>query len=427
MKKIITSVFLFFVLISFVYAGTLGPGPMDQFGKILSGWNNMGGGWWHNGSYYSNNSGTIQAYTSNEFGALMNTSSAVSIAGLEDSVSGCTGFEVKTACHPEWAEALANCVSGSLSPSGNMCTPSNVNTQKVTQVVSVCSSTNMSGPCRPARVNSYASSYVAKKAETIGRSQGYTVSCTVEKLGFGGIGTDTNTNLDYYYNNLCTVNGSTGHSAEILADTSNWSSLSFTNTTTGNNSSGQNQNQTTGGGAQTGGVSTGQTAAIPINYSNPKVTNQMTDYITSALNKALSQLQNLQNQLNMELIQSGVISSSQTATETTSTVPVINLTLGDGLKNATYSVGDSIVYKVTMENVDSVNSYYNTIPKDSCVGGSVSGEQKSWIVRATAPLSVFNAPVEACQAGATYVISVVGTNKKSGLIDASSISVYIRP
>ena len=109
------------------------------------------------------------------------------------------------------------------------------------------------------------------------------------------------------------------------------------------------------------------------------------------------------------------------------TNPSVNITHNNGQKIGTYSTGDTINYKVDMINVDSVASYYNTIPSDTCSGGPTGGEQKPWVINSVAITNSFDAEVKPCQAGATYIITVIGTNRTSGKIDASSISVYIRP
>ncbi len=109
------------------------------------------------------------------------------------------------------------------------------------------------------------------------------------------------------------------------------------------------------------------------------------------------------------------------------TDPVVNLVVGNNNKIAIYSVGETIPYTVTMTNVNSVSSFYNTIPKDTCVGGSTNGEQKPWIVSFPVSNSVLSETVKSCQAGSTYIISVIGTNTTTGKISASSVSVYIRP
>lgn len=54
------------------------------------------------------------------------------------------------------------------------------------------------------------------KATAQGQALGYTMSCKVEQLGLGGF-TDPTSGKDYILNPVCTVNGSTGHGAYLLA------------------------------------------------------------------------------------------------------------------------------------------------------------------------------------------------------------------
>lgn len=56
----------------------------------------------------------------------------------------------------------------------------------------------------------------ADKAEAQGRALGYNIECNVERLGLGGF-VDPTSNQDYILNGVCTVNGSTGHGAYLLA------------------------------------------------------------------------------------------------------------------------------------------------------------------------------------------------------------------
>lgn len=55
----------------------------------------------------------------------------------------------------------------------------------------------------------------ADKATDQGTARGYKMSCSVTSVGLGGF-TDPNTNLDHYYNAVCTVNDRPGHGAYTL-------------------------------------------------------------------------------------------------------------------------------------------------------------------------------------------------------------------
>lgn len=415
-------------------------------------------------------------------------------AKTPDPESGCTGFETTAYCHPEWTLAMSNCVPGSFSANDSTCVTINPDLLKIMPKVSVCSPTNTAGPCRPERVNPYAAGTIAKQAENMGEQLGYTISCEASKTSLG-FGLDGNTNLDYFMNSLCTINGQSGFSAELLVSSpSNWTVLAtelksleaskvcgiykvvywnpdgsykcinspaYTDTCVGAENA-LKFNYVTKQPCTP--VTTPTTPTVPTTpavtpSSQTGISSNTSSYIKNLYSVLNNMIANLKNQLGM--VQTGqaapqttasyVSSVSQTLngiisnlkgqlnsidTEQTTTgiitvqtgasAPLVELTLGNGLKSGTYSVGDTINYQVKMQNVDLVSSYYNTIPKDTCVGGSISGEQKPWVIKTVSSLSNFNAKVEQCQAGSTYVITVVGTNKTSGQIVASSVSVYIK-
>ncbi|MCL5795710.1 MAG: hypothetical protein M1338_05150 [Patescibacteria group bacterium] len=375
-----------------------------------------------------------------------------------DLISGCTGFESSAICRPEWIDAQIGCLTNSYNSTNHTCTKI-INGSS--QTIAVCDAGNTTGPCRPSRVNATAAANDASRAETILRNHGYTdVSCVSTRESWAAIGYDTNTGLQYYYNSLCTVNGKSGISAELLVNNTESALRDTDNYVNGKSSVVSSTNNTpTAPIAPT--VPSGQ---IPVNQNyisyatslisiiNNMITNlknqlnaidgksqtttsanvsaqTTTSYVSSVSRIINDMATNLKNQLNS--INNGQTATTASSGQTqigivTSTTPSVELTLGSGLKSGTYSIGDTIIYQVKMQNVDSVNSFYSAIPKDTCAGGSISGEQKPWIVRAVAPISVFNDQVKSCQAGSTYVISVVGTNKTSGIINASSVSVYIR-
>lgn len=81
------------------------------------------------------------------------------------------------------------------------------------QVASAQTATSCTGEIRTNLTDAQA---CANTAQQQGSSLGYNTSCTVEKVPLVA-GVDPLSGLDYYYNTTCTVNGSTGHSAYLLA------------------------------------------------------------------------------------------------------------------------------------------------------------------------------------------------------------------
>jgi|GEM_PF-2911336 len=420
-----------------------------------------------------------------------------------DPISGCTGFETTTSCRPEWAESLVDCIPGSLGVAGpNTCIPPDLTLREAFPVVQVCSQTNSTGACRPERVNPYAAGTIARQAQNMGEQLGYTISCEASITPIR-LGVDPTTNLNYFMNSLCTVNGQSGFSAELLvSNPSNWEVLatelksieaskvcgiykvvywnkdgsykciaspSYTDTCVGaenynkfNYVTGKSCNATTTttppspthttpsttGWAtsaldllskltinlksqldtigKTGGTQT-STSAI-----NLQSTASYVSSVSSIINNMSSNLKNQLNSIgtgqkvNQTIIPFTTAPIPASASTPILPSPVVNLTVGAGQKSGTYSVGETINYQITMQNVDSVNSYYTATPGDTCVGGSNNGEQKDWVVKTVAPSTTLSAVAAQCQAGNTYIISVVGTNKTSGKTVASSISVYIK-
>ncbi|OHB15263.1 MAG: hypothetical protein A2605_03030 [Candidatus Zambryskibacteria bacterium RIFOXYD1_FULL_39_35] len=403
---------------------------------------------------------------------------------VPDSVTGCTGYENESRCRPEWADSASKCQVGTLGLGGaNTCVTIDESVRRISPYVMVCSSTYQVAGCVPHKVNPYAAGSLAKQAEIMGRSLGYTISCSVETLGMAGYVNPIN-NLTYGLFTSCTINGRSGFDAYTLVndparDTSytNWDvmatelkSIAAAEACGGNIS---NVYFNTDGTYRCITPTTPTTPTTPVTPTTPTIStipsttinqsylsyatnltatltkiianlksqlnsiggiqtttsipaSQTTTSYTSSITNALNNMTaNLKSQLNStgtgQNTTSGIVS-----VQTGATTPSVELTLSNGLKSGTYSVGETVNYQVKMQNVDSVNSFYSAIPKDTCVGGSASGEQKPWIVKTVAPLSNFSDQVEQCQAGSTYIISVVGTNKTSGIINASSASVYIR-
>ena len=67
--------------------------------------------------------------------------------------SGCSGFETSTSCRPEWASDLSQCITNTFSSTENTCLVI-INNKEYN--ISVCTPNNVTGPCRPERVNPYA-------------------------------------------------------------------------------------------------------------------------------------------------------------------------------------------------------------------------------------------------------------------------------
>ncbi|MFA6270153.1 MAG: hypothetical protein WC657_03015 [Candidatus Paceibacterota bacterium] len=398
---------IFFVFTAVSHAGQLAEAPVVN-GIVGSGWQDQGGGWYFKNPNYSNADGTIQFGTSNEWGDYLRAQAlATETIGTKPIILCNTSN-----CAPEWADAQIGCFPGSYSSTNHTCSKL-INGSY--QTIAVCDAGNTTGPCRPARVNLSAAQSIAQNAEIILRNHGYTnVSCVATKENWASIGYDTNTGLQYYYNSLCTVNGKSGISAELLVNNPS-TSLKLTDE-----------------------YVTGTSPVVPVGIGNLNTQTPLTQtstsqntYIqnlTNVVNNIIQQYKNILNSLNTSA-QKSVEPKIPTFDPPISlgTNPVVELTLDNGQKNGTYSVGDNIIYKIKMENLDSINSFYNTIPGDTCDGGSKNGEQKPWIAKAIAPQSSFIEQVKPCQAGSNYVITVVGTNKTSGKIVASSILVYIRP
>ena len=114
-------------------------------------------------------------------------------ASLPNTPAGCTGYESTTECHPEWNRP------GSL-----------------------CNAGNMTGPCRPERVNPYAAAGLARKAETLAKQRGFTTACSARYTPFRP-NIDPDTGLNFYYTIECTLNGGAPMSADsIVSGTANF-------------------------------------------------------------------------------------------------------------------------------------------------------------------------------------------------------------
>ena len=107
---------------------------------------------------------------------------------VPDSVTGCTGYEMTASCRPEWAESVSRCVPGSINLGGkDTCVTTDSAVALISKYVTICSPTNALNSCRPHRVNNYAAKNLANQAEIMGRSLGYTITCSTETLGMGGM------------------------------------------------------------------------------------------------------------------------------------------------------------------------------------------------------------------------------------------------
>lgn len=403
MKKI------FYLLLIFVFslaifnvasAGTLGPGPFNSGGQLIAGWTNMGGGWYYSGSYYSNDSGTIQAYTSNEFGALLNAS--------QTPVPTTGGTTTTTTGDPSISS----------------------NYKQGLRVLSLYDMTY-----QPVNPYQYATLAAAQSMATY-------LGGTVGELYLDGVHfkvVDENGNVYPQY--VIRVGNYEGNAGAILrtyelnskqvADQMIQNEIKAANQTTTGTTTGGTTTGTTGGTTTTTGTgTTGGTTTGPItNATAAQINAQMVNYIKQLISQYTSQLADIKTQLAQTTTTVNGNTTLTSGTTSTSAVvgdPTVDITFSDGLKNKTVAVGDTLIYKINMSNIDSVDSFYNTVPSDTCVGGSTNGEQKPWIAKAIAPISVFSDTVKSCQAGATYVITVVGTNKSSNKISASSISVIVK-
>ncbi|MFA5791967.1 MAG: hypothetical protein WC884_02930 [Candidatus Paceibacterota bacterium] len=303
-----------------------------------------------------------------------------------DPITGCTGFENEARCRPEWADSVSRCQVGSLNTGGpNTCVTTDAAVRVVAPFVQVCSSTYQIGSCTPLRANLNAAKNIANQAETLGKYFGYTITCPVQALGAAGY-VNPASNLLYGLYTICTVNGFHGFEASELSKATNISDWQGINVTLRNHE----------------------------------------------MYKACGEGANFNFHLNPDETYQCVISSQSTTTPgQTQTFfnPSVGLILDNGGKSGTFSVGDMINYQVKIQNVDSVSSYYTATPGDTCVGGSNSGEQKPWVFKTVSPLNLSNtlsAKVEQCQSGATYTITLVGTNKSLGKTVTSSVSVYIK-
>ncbi len=405
-----------------------------------------------------------------------------------DPMTGCTGYETESKCHPEWADALANCVVGTFDSNTSTCTTANPDLYKIFPTVNVCSAKTMNDRCKPQRYNIYAATDLARRAEIMGREIGLQISCPVKKESIAG--PDNNSHLNYYYNTYCTIEGIYGFDPDLLVNDparntsyTNWdvtlttiksskaievcggpdktffnpdgtyrcitSTQTPTQTSTQTNIQTSTQNQTT------------------INQTNiSQNINSYSSFLLSSLSSLVNNLKNhlqnssgsnaiasqtTQNAYNSSLISSlnqmvvnlkSQLNSIQTNQKTSSTKtssgittptiisiktpdPYVELTLGNNQKSGIYSVGDTINYQIKMENVDSVSSNYVATPGDSCVGGSNNGESKPWVLNSVSSKE-FSARVEECQKGNNYIITTIGKSSITGKTTASSISVYIK-
>jgi len=137
---------------------------------------------------------------------------------VPDSVTGCTGYENEARCRPEWADSVSKCEVGTLGLGGaNTCVTTDLAVKAISPYVMVCSSTYQTAGCIPHKVNMYAANSLARQAEIMGRSLGYTITCSTETLGMAGYVNPIN-NLTYGLFTSCTINGQSGFDAYTLVN-----------------------------------------------------------------------------------------------------------------------------------------------------------------------------------------------------------------
>lgn len=202
--------------------------PMGPNG-LNPGWQDQGGGWYFKNPTYSDAYGSVQFNSLNELNAYLAAEQAKKVALALPPTTGCTGFENNAACRPEWAEAVKVCITGTLHVSSdNTNGQCNAMINMRPTLIQTCNAIISDGPCRPERVNPYASAGVAIKAETIAKLKGYSnTTCSAIKVPLPGPFIDPNTGLQYYYSIECTINGKTGIGAEYIVNATDywWSSL----------------------------------------------------------------------------------------------------------------------------------------------------------------------------------------------------------
>lgn len=143
----------------------------------------------------------------------------VASSGTTGGTTGGTGSGVIADQTPTGVAHTENCIAGTVGAGGSGTCQAYIN--NVPTIVTYCTGTETSGPCRPTRIDMQRAEQLAVQAETEGRARGYTIDCTPQTNGFPGI--DRNTALNYFIGTNCTINGQSGFGADLLVTGSGWS------------------------------------------------------------------------------------------------------------------------------------------------------------------------------------------------------------
>lgn len=142
---------------------------------------------------YQNADASIKSSTSDVFYSMMNAASEVGTI----SSPAPTGVMPANSCLP-------GTMSGAIYTGGSGQCQALMNGQ--TTLITYCTGTETSGPCRPERINAVAAAQTAANL-----SKTTNQPCQAQIVGFPGV--DTNTGLNYYYNISCGRSGSGGVSS----------------------------------------------------------------------------------------------------------------------------------------------------------------------------------------------------------------------
>ncbi|MDQ5949119.1 MAG: hypothetical protein QG589_245 [Patescibacteria group bacterium] len=469
-----------------VSAGTIGPAPFNAGGQLSAGWTNNGGGWYYSntGGYYSNKEGTIQSYTSDGFGLAMSQQGQVEVLGTADSGGDTmTGIYIYNNYDKSFQKtndsnfatlATANRVAqifngtvislflddngpyrtvniGAFPPGQTSILPENLVPEYTIQVGKYRG--NAAAIARAFRLYPYDQAKSMIQAE-INAANGTGTGGGGTGGGTGGGGTGSGGTNPAGGNQPTTAVEQKIRSIATRMYNDYFDAYNRASGLTRNTSS-TGSTGSTGGSLPTSdcyvfnvNLKLGDTGDGVIALTQVLVDESLLTEVTDTFDQQVfDAVVAYQERYTDEILApsnltkgTGIVGANTRAylnalceqidtTDGGSTVsgePVVNLTLSNGQTIGTYNTGDTISYKLSMQNVTSVDSFYNTIPNDTCVGGSIGGEQKPWIVNRVVSNSTLSETVKSCQAGSTYVISVIGTNNTTGKISASSISVYIR-